>query len=72
LQYLFELKKYQNQVPFDPVMTYFRKRIKLEIVNALNEKITQYNGGDDVNGSVIDSSEKTRKYRMNICSGDEP
>jgi hypothetical protein len=60
LQYFIGLEEYQNKAPFDPsMMTYFRKRIKLEMVIALNEKIIRDKKDDDetINGSGIGTSE---------------
>jgi len=40
LQYFIGLKEFTDEAPFDPsLMTHFRKRINLEDVNAINEKV---------------------------------
>lgn len=67
LQYFIGLEEYQNKAPFDPsMMTYFRKRIKLEMVLALNEKIIRDKKDDDdtpTNASGNDTSENNEEKK---------
>ena len=61
LQYFIGLEEYQNKAPFDPsMMTHFRKRINLEMVCALNEKIIcdKKDDDDSDSGSKIEGTEK--------------
>ena len=50
LQYFIGLKEYQNNGPFDSsMMTHFRKRINLDMITQLNEKIIRDDNDDDAN-----------------------
>lgn len=62
LQYFIGLEEYQDKAPFDPsMMTYFRKRINLEMVQSLNEKIIREKKDDDNDNDNGSGSGRTEK-----------